>query len=152
MQEIKLLFETCIDIFMYLTNLERKMTKIMEFSLIVSFSHNSNNVLYAFQSEFCKCVRRCKILDMIGPRLFYVICLVTSSKLLTRAEEESNNSRIGFNETQSLKVFPGVKFSLTDGEIIVNVRVYDLLQGIYVALFALVHYISSENLTPFSSL
>ncbi|KAH0946749.1 hypothetical protein HN011_006476 [Eciton burchellii] len=65
---------------------------------------------------------------MIGLKLFYVLCLVTSSKLLIRAEEKSNNSRISFNETQSLKIFPGVKFSLTDGEIIVNVRIYDLLQ------------------------
>jgi len=104
----------------------------------VSSNHKSNNVLYTFQSEFC--VRYRKILDMIGLKLFYVLCLVTSSKLLIRAEEKSNNSRIGFNETQSLKIFPGVKFSLTDGEIIVNVRIYDLLQGIYIALFTLASY------------
>jgi len=81
-----------------------------------------------------------KILDMIGSKLFYVLCLVTSSKLLTRAEEESSNSRIVFNETQSLKIFPGVKFSLRNDEIIVNVRVYDLLQGIYITLFVLASY------------
>lgn len=70
---------------------------------------------------------------MIGTKLFVyniIIWLITSSKLLTRAEETLNNSQTGFNETQILKIFPGIKFSLTDSEIIVNVRMYDLVQGI----------------------
>ncbi|KYM98664.1 hypothetical protein ALC62_10632 [Cyphomyrmex costatus] len=68
---------------------------------------------------------------MNGTKFFVcIIWLVTLSKLLTRAEERLNNSQIthSFNETQSLKIFPGIKFFLTDSEINIDVRVHDLLR------------------------
>ncbi|XP_011869990.1 PREDICTED: uncharacterized protein LOC105563211 [Vollenhovia emeryi] len=57
-----------------------------------------------------------------------IIWLVTSSKLLTRAEERLNNSQISLNKTQSLKILPGIKFFVADNEINIHVRVHDLLQ------------------------
>ncbi|XP_012230869.1 uncharacterized protein [Linepithema humile] len=71
---------------------------------------------------------------MIGTKLIIciVIWLVTLSKLLTRAEEKLNNSQISLNETQGLNIFPGIKFFLTDGEITVHMRIYDLLQEVAV--------------------
>ncbi|RLU27602.1 hypothetical protein DMN91_001406 [Ooceraea biroi] len=67
---------------------------------------------------------------MIGTKLFVynIIIWLISSKLLIRVEGKLNNSQTGFNETISLKILPGIKFSLTDGEIIANVRMFDLLQ------------------------
>jgi len=68
---------------------------------------------------------------MNGTKLFVcniTIWLVTSSKLLIRAEEVLNSSQISLNETKSLKIFPGIKFFLADDEINIHVRVQDLLQ------------------------
>lgn len=75
---------------------------------------------------------------MIGKKLFIyyiIIWLVTSPKLLIQAEEKLNNTQIGFNEMQSLKILPGIKFLLTDDQIIIHVKIQDLLQGICDALF-----------------
>lgn len=88
-----------------------------------------------FQLRICH-----KVLNMIGTKVFIynsIIWLTTSSRLLTGAEENLSNSQTGFNETQSLKISPGIMFSSTDGEIVINVRMYDLLQGIYNVPFAL---------------
>ncbi|XP_025992125.1 uncharacterized protein LOC105194226 [Solenopsis invicta] len=67
---------------------------------------------------------------MNGSKFFVcniIVWLVTSSKLLSiRAEERSNNSQISFSKSQSLKIFPGIKFFLD--EINIHVRVQDLLQ------------------------
>lgn len=70
-----------------------------------------------------------------------IIWLVTSSKLLTRAEERLNNSQISRSKTQSLKIFPGIKFFLADSGINIHVRVHDLLQGIDSTLFTLALYL-----------
>lgn len=59
-----------------------------------------------------------------------IIWLVTSSKLLIQAEEKLNNTQMDFNETQSLKILPGIKFWLTNNKIIVHVKIQDLLPGI----------------------
>lgn len=75
---------------------------------------------------------------MVGAKLFtynIIIWLVTSSKLLIHAEEKLNNTQMSFNETQSLKILPGIKFLWMDDKIIVHVKIQDLLQGIYSALF-----------------
>ncbi|KAM0729557.1 hypothetical protein ACS0PU_003434 [Formica fusca] len=67
---------------------------------------------------------------MVWTKLFIyniIIWLVTSSKLLIQAEEKLNNTRMGFNETQSLKILPGIKFWLTNNKIIVHVKIQDLL-------------------------
>lgn len=77
---------------------------------------------------------------MNGTKLFVcniIIWLVTSSKLLIRAEERLNDSRSSLNKIQSLNIFPGIQFFLTDSEINIHVRVQDLLQGIDNALFTL---------------
>ncbi|XP_025271296.1 uncharacterized protein LOC112639956 [Camponotus floridanus] len=69
---------------------------------------------------------------MVGTKLFIyniIIWLVTSPKLLIQAEEKLNNTQIGFNKTQSLKILPGIKFLLTDDKIIIHVKIQDLLQG-----------------------
>lgn len=76
----------------------------------------------------------------------FVVCniilwLITSSKLLTRAEERLNNSQISLYKTRSLKIFPGIKFFLTDSKISIHVRVHDLLQGIDSTLFTLALYL-----------
>ncbi|XP_072748957.1 uncharacterized protein [Anoplolepis gracilipes] len=68
---------------------------------------------------------------MVGTKLFIcniMIWLVTSSKLLIHAQEKLNNIQIGFNETQSLKILPGLKCLLTDDEIVVHVKIQDLIQ------------------------
>ncbi|XP_011701987.1 PREDICTED: uncharacterized protein LOC105458404 [Wasmannia auropunctata] len=68
---------------------------------------------------------------MNGTKIFIchiIIWLVTTSKVLTRVEERLNNAQISLNKTQSLKILPGVKFSLEDSEINIHVRVHDLLQ------------------------
>lgn len=71
---------------------------------------------------------------MAGTRLFacnIIVWLATSSKLTVRGEErQSVGSLARPNETQSLNVFPGVKLSSVDGEVVVRVRMRDLLQGI----------------------
>lgn len=75
---------------------------------------------------------------MVGTKLFIyniIIWLLTSPKLLIQAEEKLNNTQIGFNKTQSLKILPGIKFLLTDNKIIIHVKIQDLLQGICDALF-----------------
>lgn len=78
---------------------------------------------------------------MTGTKLFVcniIVWLATPSKCFTRAEERLNNSLTRLNETQALNVFPGVKFFSTDGrEIVVRVRMSDLLQGIRCILFTL---------------
>lgn len=75
---------------------------------------------------------------MVGTKLFIyniIIWLLTSPKLLIQAEEKLNNTQIGFNKTQSLKILPGIKFLLTDDKIIIHVKIQDLLQGICDAPF-----------------
>ncbi|KAL6443746.1 hypothetical protein ACFW04_001674 [Cataglyphis niger] len=68
---------------------------------------------------------------MVWTKLFIyniIIWLITSSKLLIRAEEKLNSTRMDFNETQTLKILPGIKFSLTNDKIIFHVKIQDLLQ------------------------
>ncbi|EFN77547.1 uncharacterized protein LOC105189589 [Harpegnathos saltator] len=68
---------------------------------------------------------------MVGTKLFVcniIVWLVAASKMFARAEERQNGSLTRLNETQGLNVFPGIKFSSTDGEVIVRVRMRDLLQ------------------------
>lgn len=81
---------------------------------------------------------------MNGSKFFVcniIVWLVISSKLLTRAEERSNNSQISLSKTQSLKIFPGMKFFLDDNAINIHVRVQDLLKGIDSTLFTLALYL-----------
>lgn len=81
---------------------------------------------------------------MNGTKLFVcniIIWLVTSSKLLIRAEERLNNSRSSLNKIQNLNIFPEIQFFLRDGEINIHVRVHDLLQGIDNTLFTLALYL-----------
>ncbi|XP_011643640.1 uncharacterized protein LOC105431257 [Pogonomyrmex barbatus] len=67
---------------------------------------------------------------MNGTKLFVcniIIWLVTSSKLLTQAEERLN-SQISLCNGRSIKVFPGIKFFLEGGKINIHMRVHELLQ------------------------
>ncbi|XP_050466627.1 uncharacterized protein LOC126859389 [Cataglyphis hispanica] len=69
--------------------------------------------------------------NMVWTKLFIyniIIWLITSSKLLIRAEEKLNSTRMDFNETQTLKILPGIKFSLTNNKIMFHVKIQDLLQ------------------------
>lgn len=78
--------------------------------------------------------------NMVWTKLFIyniIIWLITSSKLLIRAEGKLNITRMDFNETQILKILPGIKFSLTNDKIIFHVKIQDLLQGICDTLFFL---------------
>lgn len=78
---------------------------------------------------------------MNGTKFFVcIIWLIPLSKLLTRAEERLNNCQISFNKTQSLKIFPGIKFFLTDSEINIHVRIHDLLLGIDSTVFTFAFY------------
>lgn len=74
---------------------------------------------------------------MLGTKLIvynFVVWLATSSKLLIRAERGSNGTQIGLNETKGLRIFPGIRFSRANDEIVVQVKMNDLLQGIYDSL------------------
>ncbi|XP_032683650.1 uncharacterized protein LOC116849998 [Odontomachus brunneus] len=70
--------------------------------------------------------------NMAGTMLFacnIILWLATSSKLAARAEERQNVGSLARpNMTQSLNVFPGVKLCSVDGEVVVRVRMRDLLQ------------------------
>jgi len=79
---------------------------------------------------------------MNGTKFFVcnIIWLITSSKLLTRAEKELNNFQISLNQSQSLKIFPGIKFFFADNEINIHVKIHDLLQGIDSTLFIFALY------------
>ncbi|XP_012522302.1 uncharacterized protein LOC105828493 [Monomorium pharaonis] len=57
-----------------------------------------------------------------------IVWLVTSTKLLTQAEERLNNSKISLSKTQRLKIFPVIKFSVNNRAISSQMRIQDLLQ------------------------
>lgn len=73
---------------------------------------------------------------MLGSKLFVcnlLVWLATSSKLLIRAEGRWSNAQIGLNETKDLNIIPGIECFLANDVIVVNVKMRDLLRGIYTA-------------------
>ncbi|KAL0133908.1 hypothetical protein PUN28_001093 [Cardiocondyla obscurior] len=68
---------------------------------------------------------------MNGAKFFLcniITWLITSSELLTRAEVRTNGSQISADHPRGLKIFPGIRFSLSGSEVNIHVRVHDLLQ------------------------
>ncbi|XP_029176271.1 uncharacterized protein LOC114944507 [Nylanderia fulva] len=57
-----------------------------------------------------------------------VIWLIISPILSIQAEKRLNNTQISFNESQTLNILPGIKCLWTDSELIVDVKIQDLLQ------------------------